>query len=679
MRNLGVMAHVDAGKTTLTERVLFYTGSSHRAGEVHDGTTVTDWMLQEQERGITITAAATRCSWAGVALNLIDTPGHVDFTVEVERCLRVLDGAVVVLSAVEGVESQTEAVWRQADTYGLPRLAFVNKLDRPGASFERVVREIEERLGCLPIPFQLPWGEEDGLQGVVDVIGMRALRFHAGSLGAEVVDCPIPEELVEEAELAREILVDAVLSDEVAIRQFLETGEVSPDALWRDARARVASGQIVPVFCGAALKNVGVQPLLDAIVALLPSPAERLAGQPALAATVANSGAFLGLVFKVQELRRLGSVAYVRAYAGELEVGSEIANGRTGERFRVDRLLRVHADTGVRLQELAAGDIGALVGVEGLATGDTLCDPRRHVALEPMNFPTPVLSVALESVEGEGSEGMLRALERLVGEDPTLRWRVHEDTGQILLSGMGELHLDIVVDRLKTDFGQKVHASWPEVAYRETLARPCTGRGHVASEVGGRGVFAQVELAFHPSGVGQPLVASVGTSTLPHAYARAALEGAVEALGSGVILGFPVTAVAVSVVGGAAHDVDSSDASFRAAGSLAVRDALATCPSVLLEPWMAVEVMTPEAYTGPVLGDLQARRGEVRGLEVRGRLQVLWASAPLSRLFGYATALRSLTQGRASCALHFERYAPVPSGVLQQLVLARRRERPPTS
>jgi elongation factor G len=668
LRNIGITAHIDAGKTTLTERILFLTGVVARPGDVQDGTTLTDWMRQERERGITITAAAVRCSWKDHVINVIDTPGHVDFTVEVERSLRVLDGVVAVFSAVEGVESQSETVWRQADRYDLPRLAYVNKMDRVGADFEAVIDSIRERLGANPIPFQLPLGEEDSFCGVIDLLRGVALRYPPGSLSPS--EEPVSEDLEVEVELAREALLNAVLQDEALIETFLETGDVDPAAALAEARRAVVEGRVVPVFCGAASRNIGVHSLLDAVVQLLPSPDDR-AAQVELSGPGADEGALVALAFKVQRMPDVGALAFLRVYAGTLRSGDRVLNNRTGEVIAAGPLLVLSADSGEEVAALGPGDIGAIQGAGDVITGDALSDPQHPVSLGEMVFPEPVLSVAVWPAEEAGLAPLREALSSCAREDPTLSLRWDDETGELLLSGMGELHLEVVIETLREQLEVPFHSGQPQVAYRESIRQPAAGEGVIDRRRGGRGQFARVAVYAQPA---RGIAAQLGPEVkLPRDLSEAALRGVAEGLRQGPLLGYPVADLCLTVTGGEHREVDSSEAEFWNAGLLATKDALSNGTPYLLEPIMTLELMTPDEYTGAVIGDLNSRRGDVTGMTVKGRLQVLSAQAPLARLFGYATALRSMTRGLATCSIHFSHYEPLPVSVAAELLARGRR------
>ncbi len=679
IRNIGIMAHIDAGKTTLTERVLYYTGVSHRMGEVHHGTATMDWMEQEQERGITITAAATTCFWREHQVNIIDTPGHVDFTVEVERCLRVLDGAIAVFTAVEGVQPQSETVWKQAERYHVPRIAFINKMDRRGADFDAAVESIRDRLGAEPVPFQLPLGQEDDHRGVIDLVRMVALVYDDDSLGASFEASAIPAELEVEAEVARQSLIEAVAehSDEL-LQAYLDGQTVEPRCILEAARKAVISETIVPVFCGSAFKNKGVQPLLDAVVDLLPSPADLPAIQGLsvdVEGEVVERGAsedepFAAMVYKISNDPYVGTLTYVRVYSGVASSGSLLVNPRNNKRVRVGRILRMHANKREDIREVRAGDIAALPGVRGLVTGETLCDPRDRVLLTPMDFPEPVISVAIEPQTKLDEEKLATVLAKLSIEDPTFRVHTDEESGQVILSGMGELHLEIIQDRLLREFSVNARFGRPQVAYRETLLRTGTGEGRFVRQTGGRGQYGHAVLEIEPcerDGGFHFEDVSVG-GVVPKEFVKPVEQGVRQALDRGVLMGCPVVDVRVRLVDGSFHEVDSSEMAFRIAGMMAAREAAEAAEPALLEPVMRVEVTTPETYMGAVVADMSGRRGNIYQLEARGLVQVIRAHVPLASMFGYATDIRSVTQGRATFTMHFDHYEIVPAPVAQQVI-----------
>jgi elongation factor G len=679
VRNIGIMAHIDAGKTTLTERILFYTGVSHRMGEVHDGAATMDWMVQEQERGITITSAATTCFWRDCRINIIDTPGHVDFTIEVERSLRVLDGAIAVFTAVEGVEPQSETVWKQAEKYRVPRIAFINKMDRVGADFTAAVGSIRERLGANPLPFQLPIGEAESFEGVVDLVRMVAIHWVESAQGAECVESEIPAHLADDAALARESLVDALAYEDDRITDAFLSGEPIEEA-WLLAAARKATiaQRIVPVFAGAAFKNKGVQPLLDAVTRLLPSPLDlppvegklpsdesRLERRPA-----SEEEPFCALAFKVQTDAFLGSLTYLRVYSGAISPGEVALNPRTGKRERLGRLLQMHANKREDVERAQAGQIVAAAGLRNVATGDTLCDQKHPIVLERMTFPEPVIWLSIEAATKADEDKLTASLARLQEEDPTFHVRTDKDSGQIVMAGMGELHLDIIRDRLQREFRVGCQTGRPQVAYRETIAETAEGEGVLKRQTGGKGQFAQVRLRLEPAprGSGTTVRDGVSGGEIPREFIKPALDGAREALEIGALAGFPMVDVACTLLGGAFHEVDSSDIAFRIAASMAVHDAAARATPILLEPIMKLDISAPEEYTGAVIGDLSGRRGSVNRMDARPGVQVIGAEAPLAAMFGYATDLRSATQGRASFSMHFHQYADVPPTLSKEIV-----------
>lgn len=675
-RNIGIMAHIDAGKTTTTERILYYTGVSHRMGEVHEGTAVMDWMEQEQERGITITSAATTCFWRGCRINLIDTPGHVDFTVEVERSLRVLDGAVAVFCAVGGVEPQSETVWRQADKYRVPRIAFVNKMDRAGANFLWVVDSIRRKLSANPVPIQLPLGAEEDFQGVIDLVELKAIVWDGSELGARYMVTGIPEGSMEAAEKYRDQLVESLCEvDEELMEDYLEGRFIEPERIKRVLRDATISLKVVPVLCGAAFKNKGVQPLLDAIVDYLPSPLDVPAvegtgplGEPQVRR--ADEGEpFSALIFKVMNDPYVGHLSFLRVYSGRLKSGEMILNSTTGKRERVGRLLRMHANKREEIQEVRAGDIAAAVGLKQVRTGHTICSPNDPIVLESLEFPEPVISVAVKTTTREDLDRLREAIRRLATEDPSLRFKQDSETGEMIISGMGELHLEIVVDRLHREFGVKTRVGMPQVAYRETITRPATGEGKFVRQSGGRGQYGHVVLRVEPLQPGGGFKfndATVG-GVIPKEYVSAVEAGVKEAMDRGVMAGFPVVDIGVTLLDGSYHEVDSSDMAFKIAASMAFQDAARKAGLLLLEPIMEVEVVAPEEYLGEVLRDLTSRRGEVRSMDLKVASRVIQARVPLREMFGYATTLRSLTQGRATFSMQLGQYSPVPGHLVGEI------------
>ncbi len=676
IRNIGIMAHIDAGKTTVTERVLFYTGASHRIGEVDQGSTVMDWMPQEQERGITITAASTTCFWKGCRINVIDTPGHVDFTIEVERSLRVLDGAIAVFTAVEGVQPQSETVWRQADRYGVPRLAFINKMDRTGADFQAAVETIRQRLGANAVAYQIPVGAAESFRGVVDLVRMVQIDWPDGH---NFVERPIAEDLAAEAEVARELLVDAVGSeDEEVLSAYVETGTVSEEILHRATRRLVIARKIIPVFCGAAFRNRGVQPLLDAVVNYLPSPLDMPAvqgGDPNNESrkVVRNASVdepFCALAFKVMSDPFVGSLTYLRVYSGEIAVGQVALNPRTGKRERLQKLLQMHANKREEVQSAGAGTIVAVASLKNVGTGDTLCDQKAPIVLESMTVPEPVIWMAIEPKTKADEEKMVGALSRLADEDPTFRVRFDKDSGQTIIAGMGELHLDIIRDRLDREFRVSCQVGRPQVAYRETIGREGVGTGVFHRMAGGKMQSAEVRVRLAPAerGAGTTVSETLSGALIPRECIAAAVLGAREATERGALAGFSMVDVVCQVQSGVYTEGESTDMAFRVAASMAVQDAATKAEPVLLEPIMRVEISAPEEYTGAVLGDLSGRRGVVDRRESRGGMQVVEAEVPLAAMFGYATDLRSATQGRASFSMQFDKYAEVPAQVAQEVI-----------
>ncbi len=665
------MAHIDAGKTTTTERILFYAGRLHKMGEVHEGAATMDWMVQEKERGITITSAATTCTWREHAINIIDTPGHVDFTVEVERSLRVLDGAVAVFDAVAGVEPQSETVWRQADRYSVPRIAFINKMDRMGADFYAAVDSIRGRLGARAVPVQLPIGAEDGFKGVVDLLNQRAIVY-TDDLGKNIETSQIPEDLRDRVDMFRLELVEAAADyDDVLMARYLEGEEVSTAELVRALRRGTVAGHLVPVLCGAALRNKGVQPLLDAVIDYLPSPADKPAvegvnpNDHSLAVReVADDEPFSALAFKIQmDPQGVGKLTFFRVYSGRLRAGSSVLNVTTGRRERIGRILRMHAIRREDVDEVMTGDIAAAVGLKGTTTGDTLADESHPILLESISFPEPVISVAIEPKTKVDQDKLGAALQRLSEEDPTFRVFTDEETGQNIIAGMGELHLEIIVDRLLREFSVDANVGKPQVAYREAIHRPAHGTGRFVRQTGGKGQFGHVEIEVEPGerGTGFVFVDKISQGRIPREYIPATEKGIREALGTGVVAGYPVLDIRVTLVDGSYHPVDSSEQAFQIAGSMAIKDALRKGDAYLLEPVMKVDVVMPEEYLGDVMGDLSARRGHILGMEGKGTSQSVLAHVPLAEMFGYATQLRSMTSGRATYSMEFDHYAELPA------------------
>ena len=675
-RNIGIMAHIDAGKTTTTERILFYTGRTHKMGEVHEGAAVMDWMEQEQERGITITSAATTCMWHDHTINIIDTPGHVDFTVEVERSLRVLDGGVVVFDAVAGVEPQSETVWRQADKYRVPRMAFINKMDRIGANFEYSVQTMIDRLGAHPVPVQLPIGAEAEFTGVVDLVNMKAIVYK-DDLGQEWEVREIPAELVDAARQARTELVEAVAEyDDKLMEDYLEERPIEPARLIRDIRKATLDISMTPVLCGSAFKNKGVQPLLDAVIDYLPNPLDVPAvegldtdGQPILR-RAADDEPFAALAFKVMADPYVGKLTYFRVYSGKLGGGGRVLNSVTGRTERVGRILMMHANSREEVDEVYAGDIAAGVGLKQTSTGDTLSAPDAPVILESMIFPEPVVHLSIEPKTKVDQEKLSVALQRLGEEDPTFQVRTDDETGQTVISGMGELHLEVIVDRLKREFRVEAAVGRPQVAYRETIRNPVSKiEGKFIRQTGGSGQYGVVYIDLEPApGEGFDFINKIKGGSVPSEFIPAVEKGIEEALESGVKAGYPMVDVRATLVDGKYHDTDSSEIAFKIAGSLAVKEAARRAQPVLLEPVMAVEVVTPQDFIGDVIGDLSRRRGHVEGQEPRGNAVAVKCSVPLAAMFGYATDLRSSTQGRANYTMQFDRYEEVPGSIAEEIV-----------
>jgi elongation factor G len=676
-RNIGIMAHIDAGKTTTTERILFYTGRSHRIGEVHDGTATMDWMEQERERGITITSAATTAFWRDHRINIIDTPGHVDFTIEVERSLRVLDGAVAVFDAVAGVEPQSETVWRQADKYGVPRICFVNKMDRIGADFPRCVAMIADRLGARPLVLQLPYGVESGYRGVIDLVRMKALVWDDEALGAEYQESEIPAELADlAADYRHRLLETAVEVDDAVLEAYLGGTEPDEAALKRCIRKGTVSFTFVPVLNGAAFKNKGVQTLLDAVVDYLPSPLEVAAirgtkpgTDEAVERKSDDAEPFAALAFKVMNDEYVGSLTFVRVYSGRLATGDQVLNSVKDRSERVGRMLLMHANSREDIKETAAGDIVAIAGLKGTTTGDTLCSPDAPVTLERMDFPDPVIEVAVEPKTKADHEKMGVALARLAAEDPSFRVATDPESGQTIIKGMGELHLEIVVDRMKREFKVEANVGAPQVAYRETISRAVEHKYLHRKQTGGSGQFAQVEIRLEPGehGSGVTFESAIVGGSVPKEYVPGVEKGVMSASSSGVIAGFPMIDVKVTLLDGRYHEVDSSVLAFEIASRAAFREAAQRAGPQLLEPIMRVEVVTPEVYTGDVIGDLNSRRGQIQGMEPRANAQVIRAMVPLEKMFGYVNNLRSMTQGRATYTMHFEKYETVPQVVSEEV------------
>ena len=685
-RNIGIMAHIDAGKTTTTERILFYTGITYKLGEVHEGTAVMDWMEQEQERGITITSAATTCFWRDHRINVIDTPGHVDFTAEVERSLRVLDGAVAVFDSVAGVEPQSETVWRQADKYRVPRICFVNKMDRVGADFHATLEQIQRKLQGNPVAIQLPMGTEDRFEGVIDLVGMKAIRYRDETLGAEYVVEEIPAEYREAAQQHREKLVEKVSeSNDEVLEKYLSGGELSEEEIKATLRKRTIESvrhekaPFVPVVCGAAFKNKGVQPLLDAVVDFLPSPVDippvvgidpTKSGEAHIERAASDDAPFAALVFKIMTDPFVGQLAFIRVYSGVLSSGSTAYNATKRKSERIGRLLKMHANKREEIKAVYAGDIAAAVGLRSVTTGDTICDEKKPIVLEAMQFPEPVISLAIEPKTKADQEKLGQGLAKLQAEDPTFRVRTDAETGQVVIAGMGELHLEIIVDRLSREFNVEASVGRPQVAYKETLTEPAEGEGRYIRQTGGRGQYGHAKIRVLPrkAGEGFEFVNDIVGGTIPREYIKPVAEGVREAMSAGVLAGYPVDDVEVTLYDGSYHEVDSSEIAFKIAGSMAFKDAAKRARPVLLEPIMRVEVVVPEEYMGDVMGDLNGRRGRIVSMEARGGTHIVNARVPLSEMFGYATDLRSRTQGRATYTMHFDRYEQAPQNVSEEVV-----------
>ena len=680
-RNIGIMAHIDAGKTTTTERILYYTGVSHKIGEVHDGAATMDWMEQEQERGITITSAATTCFWRGMdkqfeehRFNIIDTPGHVDFTIEVERSLRVLDGACAVFCAVGGVEPQSETVWRQADKYGVPRIAFVNKMDRMGASFLRVVEQVKERLGANPVAMQLNIGEEENFKGVVDLVKMQAIYWKEENMGIEFIEEAVPAELQDECEALREALVEAAAeANEELMDKYLENGELSEEEIKEGIRSRTLANEITPMFCGSAFKNKGVQALLDAVIEYMPSPVD----VPSIKGVLddaehtpterhsSDDEPFSALAFKIATDPFVGSLAFFRVYSGILKSGDQVFNPIKGKKERIGRILQMHANSREEIKEVRAGDIAAAVGLKDVTTGETLCDPNNVVILEKMDFPEPVISVAVEPRTKADQEKMGIALQKLAQEDPSFKVHTDEESGQTIISGMGELHLEIIVDRMQREFHVEANVGAPQVAYRETIRSMVEQEGKFVRQSGGKGQYGHVYLKIEPNkeGEGYEFNNEIVGGAVPREYIPAVDKGVQEAMQSGVLAGYPVVDIKVTLYDGSYHDVDSSETAFKIAASMGFKEGMAKAKPVLLEPMMKVEVVTPEEYMGDVIGDLNRRRGIPQGMDDGASGKQIRAEVPLSEMFGYATDLRGATQGRATYSMEFSHYSEVPASI----------------
>jgi elongation factor G len=683
-RNFGIMAHIDAGKTTTTERILFYTGVNHKIGEVHDGAATMDWMEQEQERGITITSAATTCFWKGMdksfpehRFNIIDTPGHVDFTIEVERSLRVLDGAVFVLCAVGGVQPQSETVWRQANKYSVPRLAFVNKMDRTGANFAKVVDQLRSRLNAYPVPMQLPIGAEDNFEGVVDLLKMKAIVWNMADQGTTFKYADIPAHLADDAKKAREFMIEAAAeSSEDLMNKYLEEGDLSEAEIMNGIRARTLTCDIIPMFCGTAFKNKGVQAMLDAVIHFLPSPADRPPvkgvdeNEQEATRKAGDKEPFSALAFKIMTDPFVGSLTFFRVYSGTLNAGDQVYNPVKSKKERIGRILQMHANQRDEIKEVLAGDIAAAVGLKDVTTGDTLCDANNVITLERMIFPEPVISMAVEPKTKSDQEKMGIALGRLAQEDPSFRVRTDEESGQTIISGMGELHLEIIVDRMKREFNVEANVGKPQVAYREAIRKAIRQEGKFVRQSGGRGQYGHIVIEMEPleRGGGYVFENAIVGGVVPKEYVTAADKGIQEAMKNGVLAGFPCVDIKIKAVDGSYHDVDSNEMAFKVAGSMAFKEAFQKANPALLEPIMKVEVVTPEDYMGDVMGDLSRRRGILQGSDDTPSGKVINAMVPLGEMFGYATAMRSMSQGRATFTMEFDHYAEAPNNIADAVI-----------
>ncbi len=677
-RNIGIMAHIDAGKTTTTERILFYTGITHKIGEVHDGAAEMDWMEQEKERGITITSAATTCSWKDHRINIIDTPGHVDFTVEVERSLRVLDGAVAVFCGVGGVQPQSETVWRQSDKYKVPKLVYVNKMDRAGANFFNVVSEISDKLGANPLPIQLPIGEEENFEGIIDLVGMKAYTYSSEVKGAAVKISEIPEEFKMEALKHRHHMIEVLADfDDNLMHKYLAEEKIEDEEIISAMRKATIESKVVCVTCGSSFKNKGVQPLLDKIVELLPSPEDvgNVVGldpksEDEITRETKDEESFSALAFKIMSDPFVGKLTFFRVYSGVLKKGSYIYNSNSGEKERIGRILQMHANRRTELNEVYSGDIAAAVGLKKTTTGDTLCDDAKPIILEKMQFPDPVISVAVEPKTKADQEKMSVALQKLAEEDPTFSVKIDHETGQTIISGMGELHLEIIVDRMKREYKVEASVGKPEVAYRETVRSEIQAEGKYIKQTGGKGQYGHVHIKIEPleRSAGFEFVNKIVGGAIPREYIPAVEKGVVEAMENGVIAGYPVQDLRVTLYDGSYHDVDSSEIAFKIAGSMAFKDGFKRASPFLLEPIMDVETVTPEEYMGDIIGDLNSRRGKIEGMKEKGRVRVVEARVPLASMFGYATDLRSKSQGRANYSMEFGGYEEVPSNVAKEII-----------
>jgi elongation factor G len=683
-RNFGIMAHIDAGKTTTTERILFYTGVNHKIGEVHDGAATMDWMEQEQERGITITSAATTCFWSGMdksfpahRFNIIDTPGHVDFTIEVERSLRVLDGAVFVLCAVGGVQPQSETVWRQANKYGVPRLAFINKMDRTGANFNKVVDQLKSRLGASAVPMQLPIGAEEGFEGVVDLIKMKSIIWDMANQGTSFTYAEIPANLLEQAQKAREFMVEAAAeTSEELMNKYLESGELSEAEIMAGIRAGTLSTSIIPVFCGTAFKNKGVQAMLDAVIRFLPSPADRPPvkgiddNEQEDFRKAGDKEPFSALAFKIMTDPFVGSLTFFRVYSGTLNAGDQVYNPVKSKKERIGRILQMHANQREEIKEVLCGDIAAAVGLKDVTTGDTICSLDHIITLERMIFPEPVIAMAVEPKTKADQERMGIALGRLAQEDPSFRVRSDEESGQTIIAGMGELHLEILVDRMKREFNVEANVGKPQVAYREAIRKMVKQEGKFVRQSGGRGQYGHIVIEMEPQerGAGYSFENAIVGGVVPKEYVQAADKGIQEAMKNGILAGFPVVDIKIRAVDGSFHDVDSNEMAFKVAGSMAFKEGFSKANPALLEPIMKVEVVTPEDYMGDVMGDLSRRRGLLQGSDETPSGKVINALVPLGEMFGYATAMRSMSQGRATFTMEFDHYAEAPNSITEQII-----------
>jgi len=678
IRNIGIMAHIDAGKTTTTERVLYYTGRTYKMGEVHDGTAVMDWMDQERERGITITSAATTCPWRDHQINIIDTPGHVDFTAEVERSLRVLDGAVAIFCAVGGVEPQSETVWRQADRYNVPRIAYINKMDRAGADFHRVLRMMKERLGSTAIPIQIPIGQGELFNGMIDLVRMTAITFREDSFGVHFDEGAIPADMAEDSHRWRELMLEAVSDfDDTLMVKFLDNEPLEESEIAAAIRQATISCKIVPVLCGSSFRYKGVQRLLDSVVDYLPSPLETMSVFGHHPQTEKQeerksdpNGPFAALAFKIVTDPYMGRLTYFRVYSGKISSGEQVLNATNGKKERFNRIVRMMANKREDITDVFAGDIVAAIGLKDTRTGDTLCDPRAPIVLERMSFPEPVISITVEPQSQAEQEKLVDALLKLADEDPTFRIHYDAESGQTVISGMGELHLEVLVERMKREFGVKVHQGRPHVAFRETITRSALGEGKYVRQTGGHGQYGHVKLSVEPGEAGTGYIFENKTvgGTIPREYIEPINRGAKEALENGVLAGFPLIDIKVLLLDGSYHEVDSSELAFKIAGSMGVQDAIKRAGVVLLEPMMKLEVVTPDIYVGEVVGDLSSRRARIMGIDVRNDAQVVASEAPLATMFGYATQLRSLTQGRALFSMEFLRYEQMPANVQAEIL-----------